>query len=117
MVFYSKVVYDLNLLLTPLKILMHYPIEPNEDFRKVHGHQYIRNKATNADELFAQITKEIKPSDFEIVYQCEGDFQKISKSVPKCEEKNCVDPPNYNPGGLCQNICPSLFLTIISNIH
>ena len=96
---------------------MHYPIAPNEDFRKVHGHQYIRNKATNANELFAQITKEIKPSDFEIVYQCEGDFQKISKSVPKCEEKNCVDPPNYNPGGLCQNICPSLFLTIISNIH
>ena len=95
---------------------MNYPIAPNEDFKKVHGHQYIRNKASNAEELFAQITKEIKSSDFEIVYQCEGDFQKISKSVPKCEEKNCVDPPNYNPGEFNQNMCLGSF-SIISKIH
>ena len=40
------------------------PILRNEDFKKVNDHQYIRNKTTNADELFAQITKEIKSSDF-----------------------------------------------------
>ena len=76
---------------------MKYPLKPNEIFVNVHGHQFIRNKAANLDELKREM-KNPRDSDYEIVYQCEGEYRKLSKTVPTCAEQNCADPPIYNPG-------------------